>query len=94
MSIKRSKPRSFSSREQEEATTGFGVKKVDPPKVWADETGGKPDSAFTPYAFTTKFAKGTLVLHPKFGKGVVVDVEGARVEVLFEDGTKKLGHAG
>ncbi len=49
---------------------------------------------FSPYATTTKFAKGALVSHSKFGKGLVVSVEGSRIEVLFEDGVKKLGHAG
>ncbi len=94
MSIKRSKQRSFSAREQEEAETGLGAKKVEPVKVWADETAGKDDAAFTPYAPTARFAKGALVLHSKFGKGLVVLVEGTRIEVLFEDGVKKLGHAG
>ena len=37
--------------------------------------------------------KGQLLVHPKFGKGVVLGVEGQRIEVLFEDGPKKLGHA-
>jgi hypothetical protein len=94
MSIKRSKQRSFSSREQEEAATGLGAKKVEPVKVWADETAGKDDAAFAPYAPSGRFAKGALVLHSKFGKGLVVAVEGTRLEVLFEDGIKKLGQAG
>jgi hypothetical protein len=94
MSIKRSKQRSFTSREQAEAETGLGAKKVEPPKVWADETAGKDDAAFTAYSPSARFAKGALVLHAKFGKGLVVGVEGPRLEVLFEDGVKKLGHAG
>jgi hypothetical protein len=94
MSIKRSKQRSFSSREKDEANTGLGAVKVEPPKIWADETAGKDDAAFVPYALTARFAKGALLKHPKFGKGLVVAVEGTRVEVLFEDGVKKLGHAG
>jgi hypothetical protein len=94
MSIKRTKTRNFGSRDETVPESGFGSKKVEVPKVWVDETSGKPDSAFTPYATTTKFAKGGLILHSKFGKGIVIDVEGLRVEVLFEDGAKKLGHAG
>ena len=31
-------------------------------------------------------------MHAKFGKGIVVDVEPSRVEVLFQDGPKKLAH--
>ncbi len=94
MSIKRSKQRSFGSREGGEPETGLGARKVEPPKVWADETAGKPDDAFAPYTMTSRFAKGALIVHAKFGKGVVVHVEGPRLEVLFEDGVKKLGHAG
>ena len=94
MSIKRTKQRSFGSREQDEAETGLGARKVEPPKVWADETAGKDDAAFAPYAPSGRFTKGALVLHAKFGKGLVVSVEGPRLEVLFEDGVKKLGHAG
>ncbi len=86
MSIKRTKQRSFSSRDKDDADTGLGAAKVEPPKVWTDETAGKDDSAFVPYALTTKFTKGTLIRHAKFGKGLVVAVEGTRVEVLFEDG--------
>jgi hypothetical protein len=94
MSIKRTKQRSFGSSDQDAPETGFGSKKVEPPKVWADEVNGKDDAAFAAYATTTRFAKGALVSHPKFGKGLVVHVEGPRVEILFEDGVKKLGHAG
>ncbi len=94
MSIKRTKQRSFSSRDKDEGDTGLGAVKVEPPKVWADETAGKDDAAFVPYALTARFTKGTLLRHAKFGKGLVVAVEGTRLEVLFEDGVKKLGHAG
>jgi len=93
MSIKRSKPRNFGSRDHDDSA-GFGGKKEEAPKTWAEQTGGKEDAAFAPYAMTARFAKGALILHPKFGKGVVIGVEGAKVEVLFEDGQKKLGHAG
>ena len=58
------------------------------PQTWAEATAGKPDTDFTPYAMTARFAKGALIQHPKFGKGVVVGVEAGRVEVLFEEGTK------
>ncbi|MEZ4408665.1 MAG: hypothetical protein R3A52_19660 [Polyangiales bacterium] len=30
--------------------------------------------------------------HPKFGKGLVVAVDGGRIDVLFEEGVKKLVH--
>jgi hypothetical protein len=93
MSIKRTKQRSFSSREADDSSSGFGNKPVVPQKTWPEAMAGKSESDFTPYAMTSRFAKGALIAHSKFGKGVVVGVEGARVEVLFEDGPKKLGHS-
>jgi hypothetical protein len=42
----------------------------------------------------SRYTKGQLVIHPKFGKGVVSDVEQSRVEILFQEGKKKLGHGG
>jgi hypothetical protein len=93
MSIKRTKQRSFSSREADESPSAFGHKPAAPPPTWAEATAEKSDADFTPYAMTTRFVKGALIVHSKFGKGVVVDVEPTRVEVLFEDGAKKLGHA-
>jgi hypothetical protein len=94
MSIKRTKQRSF-GRERDAEESGFGASKSkDPEKTWAELVEGKGDDAFVPYAMTAKYARGTLLLHAKFGKGAVVNVEGARIEVLFEDGPRKLGHAG
>ena len=52
----------------------------------------QPDEAFAKYAPQSRFAKEAFVMHAKFGKGVVVDVEPSRVEVLFHDGPKKLAH--
>jgi hypothetical protein len=94
MSIKRTKQRTFGrGREGEENSFG-GPKAMAPEKTWAEDVKDKDDSAFVAYSMTAKFGKGALLSHPKFGKGVVVDVEPTRIEVLFEDGTKKLGHAG
>jgi hypothetical protein len=93
MSIKRTKQRSF-GRDREAGETAFGSKPGEPEKSWADLVEGKADTAFVPYEMTAKYARGTLLLHPKFGKGAIVNVEGGRIEVLFEDGGKKLGHAG
>jgi hypothetical protein len=39
------------------------------------------------------FKMGALVVHPKFGKGVIVEVERLKVGVLFEDGPRKLGQS-
>ena len=40
-----------------------------------------------------KLSPKALIKHSKFGKGLVIGVDGARIEVLFEDGTKKLAHS-
>jgi hypothetical protein len=94
MSIKRSKQRSQGSgrsSSDDDAPSGWG-KPPEPEKTWTEQIEGKADDAFVPYAMSTRFAKGQLLTHPKFGKGVVTHVEGARIEVLFEEGAKKLGH--
>jgi len=93
--MKRSKPRSSGrSQDSDSAETDYFAKAKEPEKTWADQVGNKPDDAFTPYTLTSRYEKGQLVAHSKFGKGLVVFVEGARVEILFPDGIKKLGHAG
>jgi hypothetical protein len=94
MSMKRSRRAGTPSKaSQAEGPLAF-ASMVAPPPSWPDLVAGKPDDAFKPYAMTTAYARNDLVLHPKFGKGIVTLVEGSRVEILFEEGPKKLGHAG
>jgi hypothetical protein len=94
MSMKRSRAKSSgSSRSQGGEEADYFAKPQEPEKSWAEHMEGKDDGVFVPYSLATKFAKGQLLTHPKFGKGVVVNVEGPRIEVLFEEGPKKLGHA-
>jgi hypothetical protein len=88
MSIKRTKQRSFGSGRD---TDDAWAKPAEPERKW-EEIADKPDAEFTPYAMTARFAKGALIAHPKFGKGLVVAVEATNVQVLFQDGLKKLGH--
>jgi hypothetical protein len=90
MSIKRSKQRSYSSRSRDDDDPG-GVPST-PERSWEDQIQGQTDDVFVPYSVSTRFAKGGFLLHPKFGKGVVVAVDGAHVDVLFAEGKKKLGH--
>lgn len=94
MSMKRSKQRTSGS--------GRGSGAEDEPAPWAkpeepdpnwSDVDAKPDTAFVPFSMATRFAKGALIAHPKFGKGLVLGVEGTRIEVLFKDGKKKLGHS-
>jgi hypothetical protein len=94
MSMKRSRAKSGGSgRSSGDDESSYFAKPKEPEKTWAEHLEGKGDEAFVPYAMTTRFTKGQLLTHPKFGKGVIVGVEGPRIEVLFEDGPKKLGHA-
>ena len=81
------------SGSKKASATDAWAKKPVVEKTWTEQIEGKKDEAFTPYALATTFKKGQLVLHPKFGKGAISVVEGTRIEILFEDGMKKLGHA-
>jgi hypothetical protein len=94
MSIKRTKQRTggssrYSGRDDDDSPF---VKPAEPEPAWADIE-AKPADSFQPFSMETHYTKGALILHSKFGKGVVLSVEGARIEVLFQDGKKKLGHA-
>jgi hypothetical protein len=92
MSMKRSKQRSSGSGRSAAEEDHAWAKPPEPEPAWA-EVEGKPDESFVPFAMSSRFAKGDLIRHPKFGKGLVLAVEGTRIEVLFQDGKKKLGHA-
>jgi hypothetical protein len=91
MSMKRTKQRTSGSRDSG-AENDPWAKPPEPEPEWK-EVESKPDGSFVPFAMSTRFAKGDLITHPKFGKGLVLGVEGTRIEVLFQDGKKKLGHA-
>lgn len=93
MSIKRSKQKSYGSGRHDDDGAHFGFSKPpEPEKTWEEHTAGQPEEAFAPYSLRQRYAKGALIAHFKFGKGVIVGVEGSHVEVLFADGKKKLGH--
>jgi hypothetical protein len=92
MSMKRTKQRSSGSGRSSDDDDKAWAKPASPEPAWAD-VDSKPDASFVPFALSSRYAKGDLILHGKFGKGLVLDVEGTRIEVLFQDGKKKLGHA-
>jgi hypothetical protein len=92
MSMKRSKQRSSGSQRSTDDDSPVWAKPAEPEPTWADVE-SKPDASFAPFAMSARYAKGDLISHPKFGKGLVVGVEPTRIEVLFQDGKKKLGHA-
>jgi hypothetical protein len=91
MSMKRSKQRSGSGRDKD-TETDFWAKPAEAEKSWGELVEGKPDDSFVPYALSQRFNRGQLIVHPKFGKGVIVDADAMRVEILFQEGKKKLGH--
>ena len=95
MSIKRSRPVSRGPRNRDDAPSFFG--KPEPPEpeaTWEGDVAGKPEEAFVPYALTTKFERGALINHAKFGRGIVIRAEGKQIDVRFQDAVRKLGHAG
>jgi hypothetical protein len=91
VSIKRAKQRSFGSKDSDDAPDFFAKPKA-PDKTWVEWTEAAPDTAFAVYVPATRFLAGALLTHSKFGKGAVIGVEGNKIEVLFQDGPKKLGH--
>ncbi|MCA9587568.1 MAG: hypothetical protein KC657_19715 [Myxococcales bacterium] len=92
MSMKRTKQRtSGGGREQDASDAPMGRPKP-PEKTWAERMDGKEDGAFVRYALADRYGKDQLLEHTKFGRGVVVESDAHRVEVLFEAGVKKLGH--
>lgn len=90
MSMKRTKQRS--GGRDKDVETDFWAKPAAPEVTWDQAMEGKEEEAFAAYSMASRYTKGQLLTHPKFGKGVVVDVEASRVEILFQDGKKKLGH--
>ncbi len=92
MSMKRAKEVRRGPKDTGKDDDGFFPK--DPARVWEWEkdANGQPDDAFAKYSPTARYAKGALMMHPKFGKGVVTESEQAKVDVLFQDGVKKLAH--
>jgi hypothetical protein len=90
MSMKRTKQRNAGSGRQSEDDSPAWGKPPDPEPTWPDVE-AKPDDSFVPFVLSTRYAKGSLIRHPKFGKGLVLGNEGTRIEVLFQDGKKKLG---
>ena len=92
MSMKRSKEVKRRGRDSEENDGFFSNKAAAKQWDWEKDVSSQPDELFTKYAPQARFAKDAFLLHPKFGKGVVIDVEPSRVEVLFQEGPKKLAH--
>jgi hypothetical protein len=94
MSMKRTRQKTYSStrRVSDNPSGSLGKTAAEPDKTWEEHMEGQPEDAFLPYSLKAKYDRGAFLAHPKFGKGIVVGVEATRIEVLFADGKKKLGH--
>ena len=78
-----------SSRDSDSATDSEkGGKTLD----WAAVVEGKVAKDFVEYSPRGTFPAGTLVQHTTFGHGLVVSVEAGKINVLFENGVRKLAH--
>ncbi len=91
MSIKRVKQRTF-GKATDGVEDDYFAKPKEPERTWEEHITGKDDGDFHKYAMSDRYAKGALISHPKFGKGIVVGTEATNVMILFQDGPKKLGH--
>jgi hypothetical protein len=89
--MKRSKQRSSGTGRSDDEDSNVWAKPAEPEPTWA-EVESKPEGSFLAFALSSRYAKGDLISHPKFGKGLVLAAEPTRIEVLFQDGKKKLGH--
>jgi hypothetical protein len=94
MSMKRTKQAARGRSKDDESLAPWNRKQPEKTYTFAEDVAAQPEESFVPYSLKSRYGKGALLLHPKFGRGVVTTVEGSRVDVLFEDGTKKLGHGG
>jgi hypothetical protein len=94
MSMKRTKPVLRGRPNDNEGDSPFSKKPPAKTYTWAADVAARSDAVFVPYSLKSKFQQGALIEHPKFGRGVVTHVEESRIDVLFEEGPKKLGHAG
>jgi hypothetical protein len=91
MSIHRPKRATARRTESKGTARGSSSSALKPPK-WKDIVHDKPEEAFSSYSQGSRYELNTLLNHPKFGKGIVVEVDGNKVHVLFEEGPRRLLH--
>ncbi len=91
MSIHR--PKRSSPRTNRESPTSLEPREDDRPASWSEAVEGMDDTQFRVYSVKESYAMGEGVSHPKFGSGVVVDVDPNKMAVLFESGERRLVHS-
>ncbi len=89
MSIKRTRE---VSRRRPHEIDDSSSKKPERVYKWDEDVVPRLTGPQVTYAATHRYAKESLVLHKLFGVGLVTRVEGAKLEILFKDGAKKLAH--
>lgn len=63
-------------------------------REWQEATSNKDPSEFLPYSMTSTFEIGQLVMHPKFGEGLVREsLAPHKLSIVFKDGPKTLIHS-
>jgi hypothetical protein len=90
MSIPR--PKRVSFRNNRESSTLLDQQISTRPASWAEAVDGKSEADFRAYSVKETYACGDGLSHPKFGTGVVVEVEASKIAVLFEAGERRLAH--
>src|SRR5512140_2116258 len=92
MSIKRS--RDFSRRPTPDyKETSTAPKRAERKRSFDRDVAGRTAESALAYGTTYRYAEDDLIGHTVFGRGLVTRVEGDRIEVLFQDGIKKLAHS-
>ncbi len=91
MSMKRAKKATGGRTATGEGSLGFNPPSAELPK-WPELIAGADEAAFVAYAPAQRFERGAFLTHVRFGKGYVLSVDGPRIEVIFEDAVRKLGH--
>jgi hypothetical protein len=90
MSIHR--PKRATRKSESTPTRGSSPSSAPKPPKWKDVVADKPDTAFAAYAPAARYEKDALIAHSKFGRGIVVEVDGNKIHILFEEGIRKLLH--
>ncbi len=68
-------------------------RRKDPALIWEEALAGKENIEAKDYAMDGTFEQDDVIEHPKFGRGLVREIQAeGKMEVLFKDGPKILVH--
>ncbi len=62
-------------------------------EIWEQKMAEKQLAPIKPYQISAIYLKGDVIQHSKFGVGLIEEVRGTKVIVLFRDAEKTLVHA-